>query len=137
MAVKLNRGAHCVYSIKIHVVLVCKYRKHLLKDSIESDMKKFIRAISPSFGGTVEEIECDLNHCHLLVDLAHWQSPKIYVESVRAESTCLIWRLHKVILEKSLWKRIVFWSEGYCVVSTGGASAEVVANYIRKQKLKG
>ena len=36
------RGAHCKYKITIHIVLVTKYRRKILVDKLDNNLKKII-----------------------------------------------------------------------------------------------
>ena len=55
------------YSLKVHVVLVIKYRKQLLKDSIADDIKQKIYDICNSYKHSVIAMETDIDHIHLLI----------------------------------------------------------------------
>ena len=38
-------------------------------------------------------------------------------------------------IRKSLWKEM-FWSQSYCLISTGGATVDVIKQYIQSQGAK-
>ena len=42
MDIRYNRHNRQKYSLKVHIILVTKYRKQLLKDSIADDVKQKI-----------------------------------------------------------------------------------------------
>ena len=46
MDIRYNRHNRQKYSLKVHIVLVTKYRKQLLKDSIADDVKQEILHIA-------------------------------------------------------------------------------------------
>ena len=52
------------YSLKVHIVLVTKYRKQLLKDSIADDVKQKIFDIANTYGYEIIAIETDKDHIH-------------------------------------------------------------------------
>ena len=47
---RYNRHNRRKYSLKVHIVLVTKYRKQLLKDSIADDVKQNIFDIANAYG---------------------------------------------------------------------------------------
>ena len=47
---RYNRHNRRKYNLKVHIVLVTKYRKQLLKDSIADDVKQKIFNIANAYG---------------------------------------------------------------------------------------
>ena len=56
------------YSLKVHIVLVTKYRKQLLKGSIADDVKQKIFDIANTRGYEIIAMETDKDHVHFLID---------------------------------------------------------------------
>ena len=61
---RYNRHNRRKYSLKVHIVLVTKYRKQLLKGSIADDVKQKIFNI---YGYEIIAIETDKDHIHFLI----------------------------------------------------------------------
>ena len=55
------------YSLKVHIVLVTKYRKQLFNGSIIDDVKQKIYDICNSKGYDIIAIETDKDHMHILI----------------------------------------------------------------------
>ena len=55
------------YSLKVHIVLVTKYRKQLLKGSIADDVKQNIFDIANTRGYEIIAMETDKDHIHFLI----------------------------------------------------------------------
>lgn len=55
------------YSLKVHMVLVTKYRKQLLKDTIADDIKQKIFNICNSNDWNIITMETDKDHIHFLI----------------------------------------------------------------------
>ena len=55
------------YSLKVHIVLVTKYRKQLLKGSIADDVKQKIFDIANTHGYEIIAMETDKDHMHFLI----------------------------------------------------------------------
>ena len=64
---RYNRHNRWKYSLKVHIVLVTKYRKQLLKDSIADDVKQKIFDIANTYGYEIVAIETDKDHIHFLL----------------------------------------------------------------------
>ena len=84
-------------------------------------------------------MECELlefngenNHVHMIISA----NPKITISNLvgklKGKSSYILRRDHFDKIQKSLWGRH-FGSPSYCVVSTGGASVDVVRKYIENQ----
>lgn len=56
------------YSLKVHIVLVTKYRKQLLKGSIADDVKQKIFDICNVRNWKIIAIETDKDHIHFLIN---------------------------------------------------------------------
>ena len=55
------------YSLKVHIVLVTKYRKQLLQGSIADDVKQKILDIANTRGYEIIAMETDKDHIHFLL----------------------------------------------------------------------
>ena len=64
---RYNRHNRQKYSLKVHIVLVTKYRKQLLKGSITDDVKQEILDIANTRGYEIIAIETDKDHIHFLL----------------------------------------------------------------------
>ena len=64
---RYNRHNRQKYSLKVHIVLVTKYRKQLLKGSITDDVKQEILDIANTRGYEIIAIETDKDHMPFLL----------------------------------------------------------------------
>ena len=64
---RYNRHNRRKYSLKVHIVLVTKYRKQLLKGSIADDVKQKIFDIANTHGYEIIAMETDKDHMHFLI----------------------------------------------------------------------
>ena len=124
--------ASAKYLLKIHLILVCKYRKRLLIE-IGEDCKQIMFEISKISNFTIDTMEVDKDHIHLLLDI----EPKISISSIvnrlKSISTNRLWKRHKEFLKTQFWKEKTFWSDGYFVCSTGNANMKTTKKYIETQ----
>jgi putative transposase len=120
---------HSKFYLKIHLVLVCKYRKKLLSDEkVNSDIKKILKYVEKESDFEIDIMETDKDHIHILINI----SPKVAISTIVARikrfSTYYIFRRH----QKLKWLK-KFWSRGYFVCSIGEASPETIRKYIETQ----
>ena len=64
---RYNRHNRRKYSLKVHIVLVTKYRKQILKGSIADDVKQKICDICNSKRHGIIAMETDKDHIHFLI----------------------------------------------------------------------
>ena len=64
---RYNRHNRRKYSLKVHMVLVTKYRKQLLKGNIADDVKQKIFDICSSNNWNVIAMETDKDHVHFII----------------------------------------------------------------------
>ena len=135
MSQKYHTKSHCKYMIKLHIIFVTKYRKHILTGEVDDDMKQIIYEISQMEDSmfAIESMETDKDHVHMLVDIDPNVSATSIVSRVKQMSTNRIWKKHSDLLKKSYWKENTFWSDGYFVCSTGNANMETIKKYIEEQ----
>ena len=64
---RYNRHNRRKYSLKVHIVLVTKYRKQLLQGSIADDVKQKILDIANTRGYEIVAMETDKDHIHMMI----------------------------------------------------------------------
>lgn len=136
MARSLRAFAHSYCSIHIHMVLVTKYRHPVLTEQIESDIIQLCRSICEKNRSYLIEAKADLemkDHIHLLVDLAPDVSVSKLANTMKTVTSREIRRRYAEELKPYYWKP-VFWKRGYCAVSGGGATLEVIKSYSNGQE---
>lgn len=120
-----NRAKH---NLKAHLILVCKYRKKLLVQGVEDNIKQIIRDIEINSDFEIIEMERDIDHIHLMIQYIPRVSISAIVNRIKSISTKRIWNLHQ-----HFWKEKTFWTDGYFVCSVGEASPKTIMNYIKNQ----
>jgi len=130
-----HTASHSKYLIKMHMIFVCKYRKKLLQGLIDEDIKQMFMEISkmPDTSFSIEVMESDLDHLHLLLDMEPTVTPVAIVNRLKSISTNRIWKRHEAYLKEHFWKEKTFWSDGYFVCSTENANQDTIRAYIEQQ----
>lgn len=80
------------YSLKVHIVLVTKYRKQLLKGSITDDIKQKIFDICNVRNWEIIAIETDKDHIHFLISYDTTDRVCGIVKAIKQETTYYLWQ---------------------------------------------
>jgi putative transposase len=129
--VKLESNNHSVFSLNYHLVLVVKYRRAVIDDTVSARLREIFEYIQPSYNITLKEWNHDRDHVHVLFS-AHPKSELTkFLNAYKSASSRLIKKEYPEIREK-LWEDY-FWSRSFCLISTGGAPIETIRRYIESQ----
>ena len=121
---KLDSNNHSVFSLNYHLILVIKYRRKVLNDDISNRLKEIFEYISPNYNITLEEWEHDKDHIHVLFKAHPKSELSKFINAYKSASSRLI-KKEFSNMKKFLWKEY-FWSRSYCLITTGGATIDVV-----------
>ena len=133
---ELEKNRHSVYKLNYHIVLVTKYRHKCINDdlfkTIKSESERLFKDI---WKGSVQEINHDEDHVHMLVSLPPQYAPSKIICSLK---TVLAKRLRRDFSEylKPFYWEDSFWSDSYLVLTVGGATIDIVKQYIEEQRSK-
>ena len=130
---RYNRHNRRKYSPNVHIVLVTKYRKQLLNDSIADDAKQEILHIANTRGYEIIAIETDKDHIHFLLSYDTADRVCDIVKIVKQETTYHLWQKYSSVLSKQYWKEKTFWSDGYFACSIGEVTSATIKKYIESQ----
>ena len=95
-----NRHNRRKYSLKVHIVLVTKYRKQLLQGSIADDVKQKILDIANTRGYEIVAMETDKDHIHFLLSYDATDRVCDIVKIVKQETTYYLWQKYNSVLSK-------------------------------------
>lgn len=130
---RYNRHNRRKYSLKVHIVLVTKYRKQLLKGYIADDVKQKIFDIANIRGYEIIAMETDKDHMHFLISYDTTDRVCDIVKIIKQETTYYLWQKYGSFLSKQYWKKRIFWSDGYFACSIGEVSSATIQKYIESQ----
>ena len=131
---ELDKNAHSVFLLHYHVIFVVKYRRRVFDDNISNRAREIFEHICTNYSITLEEWNHDKDHVHILFK-AHPKTPiSKFINAYKSASSRLLKKEFPQIREK-LWKEH-FWSQSFCLLTTGGASIDVIKKYIESQGQK-
>lgn len=112
-----NSGSHNKYLLQYHLILVCKYRKQLLRNrQISNDIKQYSYDICIRHNVNIKYMETDKDHIHYMIETKPNINLLIFVKIIKSYTTYHIWRKYAVYLKKHFWKEKTFWTDGYSLV---------------------
>ena len=129
--IELESNNHSVFSLNYHLVLVVKYRRKVIDDTISERLREIFLNIAPSYNITLKEWNHDIDHVHVLFSAHPKTELTKFLNAYKSASSRLIKKEYPGIREK-LWKES-FWSKSFCLITTGGATIEVIRKYIESQ----
>ena len=123
---------HCSFNLKVHLVLVTKYRRRCISKSMLIRLQEIFSTICKQWECDLLEFNGEPDHVHLLLELNPKVAPSVLVNNLKSISSRLIRQEFAFQLRKVYWKP-VFWSRSYCILSCGGAPLTVLKQYIEQQ----
>lgn len=129
--IELESNNHSVFSLNYHLVLVVKYRRKVIDDTISERLREIFLNIAPSYNITLKEWNQGIDHVHVLFSAHPKTELTKFLNAYKSASSRLIKKEYPGIREK-LWKES-FWSKSFCLITTGGATVEVIRKYIESQ----
>lgn len=121
------------FLLKVHLVLVTKYRKPILKNRISDDVKQKIFDLSKIYRWNILAMETDKDHLHILLSYDTTERVCDMVKIIKQETNHFLWERYFDFLSSHYWKRQIFWSDGYFACSIGDASTDTIQKYIDSQ----
>ena len=128
---ELRNNNHSVFAIHFHLILVVKYRKKVINDEISERLKEIFEYIQGNYNVALEEWNHDIDHVHILFRSEPNSNISKFINAYKSASSRLIKKEYPSIRSK-LYKD-AFWSQSFCLISTGGANIETIKKYIESQ----
>ena len=129
-----DTNQHSVFLLHYHLIMCVKYRNKVINDPISLRLKEMFEYIAPKYHITLEEWNHDIDHVHVLFRGHPNTEISKFINAYKSASSRIIKKEFPHI-RKSLWKEM-FWSQSYCLIATGGATVDVIKQYIQSQEAK-
>lgn len=124
---------HCVFNLQYHLVIVTKDRRKCITAPMLARLKEHLAATTAKWGGELLECNGEADHVHLLLSLSPTVQLSTFVNNLKTVSSRLIRKEFGGELAR-WYRKPVFWSRSYCVISCGGAPLSVLRQYIEQQQ---
>lgn len=131
---KFETNQHSVFLLHYQLILCTKYRRKVITKKISARLREIFEYIAPNYNITVEEWNNESDHVHILFRGHPNTEISKFINAYKSASSRLIKKEFPQI-RKSLWKEM-FWSQSFCLLTTGGATVETIEQYIQSQGMK-
>ena len=128
---KLDNNNHSVFAMYYHLILCVKYRRKVFDDEISEYARNIFEKIAPSYNISLLEWHHDVDHVHIMFKAHPNSELSKFINCYKSASSRLIKRDFPEVSQK-LWNEY-FWSQSFCLLTTGGAPIEVIRKYIETQ----
>lgn len=128
--VEVRSNNNVVYRCAYHVVWCPKYRRPVIEGDVADRLKQIIREVTAERECNIIELETVPDHVHLLVECDPQYGIHRLVKQIKGRSS-------RVLRQEfpSLKSRLpTLWTNSYFVATVGGATLEVVKQYVENQR---
>ena len=130
----VTHGREYVYCLQYHIVWCTKYRKKIIADDIESDVKEHLYHIAKDLDIKILAIETMPDHIHMLIECKPQHRLSDVVKVFKGNTARWLFLKHPEI-KKQLWGGHL-WNPSYFVATVSERTEEQVISYINSQKGK-
>ena len=117
-----------------HLIMCVKYRNKVIDDYISNRLREIYEKIAPSYNITLEEWNYDKDHVHIVFRGQPNTEISKFINAYKSASSRIIKKEFPKI-RKSLGKE-TFWSQSFCLLTTGGVTIDIIKQYIQSQGKK-
>jgi putative transposase len=125
-------GSHSKHDLKVHLIWIPKYRRKILTGQIGEATRELIRQICNQLDIRIISGKVAPDHVHLFVSYPPPLSISNMMQKIKGKSAYKLFQrfpdLRKQFYGCHLWAR------GYCAVSSGNITDEMVEEYIKNQE---
>ena len=134
MVYTFDKNAHSVYTLNYHLVQCIKYRRKVLDfPEIIDELKMRTKNIAESYGCEVLAIETDLDHTHVLFKARPQTDLLKFINNWKSATAKVLRRKFANKLKNKL-RGDSFWSDSYCLITTGQITLDQIKKYVESQK---
>ena len=123
-----QKGKHCVFYHRYHVVWITKYRYKVLTGAIRKRVREIIRQVCAENGVEIISGVLSCDHVHMFVSIPPSLAVSDFMRKVKGRSSHKV-QLEFPVLKKRYWGRH-FWGRGYFSTTTGAITDDIVLQYL-------
>jgi len=127
-----KKNRHAYYKLTYHLVIVTKYRHKYIDTKIMDRLVEITKNLFEKWNCDLIEMNGEEDHIHILFDAPPQINLANIINNYKTVTSRYIRKEFQEELSKYYWKPY-FWSRSYMVLSTGGATIEVIKKYIEEQ----
>lgn len=127
---EIRSNNNVVYRCTFHVVWCPKYRRPVITGPVDARLKQIIREVCAERDAPIVELETMPDHVHLLVTCDPQFGIHRLVKQIKGRSSRLLRQEFPTLKSKLP----TLWTNSYFVATVGGATLEVVKQYVENQR---
>lgn len=124
---------HCVYDLKYHLVIVTKYRKKCLTQTMINRLNELCVELCLKWEITLLEFGGEDDHIHLLLEMNPTIQISKFVNNIKTVTSRYMRKEFTEHLKNFYWEPVL-WTRAYYISTVGGAPLATVKEYIQKQE---
>lgn len=132
-SIDLRHERTCVFAMHVHLVFVTKYRRKVFTQEVMRELRLIFTSVCRDFEATLMEFDGERDHVHLLINYPPKISVSRLVNSLKGVSSRLLRNKGYPSIQQALWGKNLC-SPSYFAAACGGASIEIIREYIENQK---
>jgi Transposase and inactivated derivatives len=130
---EMRTGRHCVVAMHAHLVFVTKFHHEVFAERHLVRMEEIMSGVCKDFECELIEFNGEGEHVHLLVSFPPKVSVSKLINSLKGVSARRL-RQEFPDLGRHYWRASKLWSGSYFAGSVGGASLDIICQYIENQQ---
>lgn len=107
-----------------------------MTSAILNRLEEIAGATADKWGCELHEFNGEVDHVHMLLGLTPTVQPSRFINNLKTVTSRLLRKEFAEHLGR-YYRKPVFWSRSYCLVSCGGAPLSVLEQYIENQERPG
>lgn len=127
-----KKNRHAYFKLTYHLVVATKYRHKCINYDVMKRLKEISEDLFSKWNCEIIEMNGEEDHIHILFDAPPQINLANTINSYKTVTSRYIRKEFPNHLSKYYWKPY-FWSRSYMVLTTGGATIDVIKKYIEKQ----
>jgi putative transposase len=129
---RYTTGAHTKTDLKVHLIWVPKYRRRVLTGEVAVRTRDVLRQIAMEHELEIITGKVASDHVHMFISYQPTQNISKIVQWLKGISSRILLS-EFAHLRKRFWGRH-FWARGYCAISSGNITDEMIQKYIEEQE---
>ena len=125
-----DKGKHCVFYHRYHLVWSTKYRYKLLRGDLQVRVREIIRQVCAENGVEILKGVVSSDHVHVFVSIPPKLAVSDLMRRIKGRTAFKLFREFPK-LKKRYWGRH-FWGRGYFSTTNGAITEEAVLQYLER-----
>ena len=125
-----DKGKHCVFYHRYHLVWSTKYRYKLLRGDMQLRVRDIVRQVCAENGVEILKGVVSSDHVHVFVSIPPKLAVSDLMRRIKGRTAFKLFREFPK-LKKRYWGRH-FWGRGYFSTTNGAITEDVVLQYLER-----